>query len=61
VLAAAFSNVATDNLLQGCLEQGLKCVRIGHPATVRPELRGSTLEAQIVEHPLVKQQSSKVR
>jgi AAA domain len=43
VLAAAFSNVAADNVLAGCLSLGLKCVRIGRPASVRPDLWHATL------------------
>jgi AAA domain len=43
VLAAAFSNVAADNVLAGCLSLGLKCVRIGRPVSVRPDLWHATL------------------
>jgi hypothetical protein len=47
VLAAAFSNVAADNVLAGCLSLGLKCVRIGRPASVRPDLWHATLVSHI--------------
>lgn len=44
-LLVAPSNVATDGLLAGCLALGLRCVRLGRPACVRPELRERTLDA----------------
>ncbi|KAM3576755.1 hypothetical protein VYU27_001350 [Nannochloropsis oceanica] len=50
VLAVAFSNVAADNLLEGCLRLGLKAVRVGRAATVRPELRNHTLDALLMQH-----------
>ena len=50
VLAVAFSNVAADNLLEGCLRLGLNAVRVGRAATVRPELRNHTLDALLVNH-----------
>lgn len=42
-MATAFSNVAADNVLEGCRALGLQCVRIGRPAAVRPALWPSTL------------------
>ena len=50
VLAVAFSNVAADNLLEGCLRLGLNAVRVGRAATVRPELRNHTLDALLMQH-----------
>lgn len=50
VLAVAFSNVAADNLLEGCLRLGLNAVRVGRAATVRPELRNHTLDALLANH-----------
>ena len=51
VMATAFSNVAADNLLEGVLRLGLRAVRIGRPATVRPALWDATLDAMVEKHP----------
>lgn len=51
VMATAFSNVAADNLLEGVMKLGLRVVRIGRPATVRPELWPATLDALVENHP----------
>eukprot|EP00752_Nemacystus_decipiens_P008749 g7810.t1 len=53
VMATAFSNVAADNLLEGALELGMRAVRIGRPATVRPALWHATLDALVENHPEV--------
>lgn len=50
-MATAFSNVAADNLLEGALELGLRALRIGRPATVRPTLWHATLDALVENHP----------
>lgn len=50
-MATAFSNVAADNLLEGLLNLGLRAVRIGRPATVRPTLWSATLDAMVENHP----------
>lgn len=52
-MATAFSNVAADNLLDGALELGMRAVRIGRPATVRPDLWHATLDALVENHPEV--------
>lgn len=52
ILATAFSNVAVDNCLQACLEQGLSAVRIGSPVKVRDLLRESTLTSKLQKHKL---------
>lgn len=52
ILACAYTNVATDNLLEGCLDFGLKALRLGRPVKVRPELRKATLESQVEAHHL---------
>lgn len=52
-MATAFSNVAADNLLEGALELGMRAVRIGRPATVRPALWHATLDALVENHPEV--------
>eukprot|EP00903_Cladosiphon_okamuranus_P006318 g6193.t1 len=53
VMATAFSNVAADNLLEGALELGMRAVRIGRPANVRPALWHATLDALVENHPEV--------
>jgi regulator of nonsense transcripts 1 len=52
ILACAYTNVATDNLLEGCLDFGLNALRLGRPVKVRPELRQATLEARTDAHHL---------
>lgn len=51
ILACAYTNVATDNLLEGLLSQGVKALRVGRPVKVRPELRDATLDSQMEIHP----------
>lgn len=52
ILACAYTNVATDNLLEGCLDVGLTALRLGRPIKVRPELRQATLESRVESHAL---------
>ena len=52
ILACAYTNVATDNLLEGCLDVGLNALRLGRPIKVRPELRQATLESRVESHSL---------
>jgi hypothetical protein len=51
VLACAHSNIATDNLLEGLLKQGVKVVRIGRPVNVRSALWNHTLDARLQQEP----------
>ncbi|MDX1637098.1 MAG: IGHMBP2 family helicase [Balneolaceae bacterium] len=44
VLASAASNTAVDNLLEFLVEQGVKAVRVGHPARVSRLLHEHTLD-----------------
>lgn len=60
-MATAFSNVAADNLLEGALELGMRAVRIGRPATVRPALWHATLDALVESHPEVVGEESQKR
>lgn len=46
ILAVASTNAAVDNLLEGLLERGIKAVRVGAPARIRPDLRYASVEAQ---------------
>lgn len=47
VLCAAPSNTAVDNLGLRLGQAGVRAVRLGHPARVRPELMALTLDAQV--------------
>lgn len=47
VLCAAPSNTAVDNLGLRLYGAGVRCVRLGHPARIRPELMALTLDAQV--------------
>jgi hypothetical protein len=50
VLATANSNTAADNLLEGLLAQGVKAVRAGQVARVRPHLQTASMEHMIEGH-----------
>uniref|UniRef100_A0A7S3JZD4 RNA helicase n=1 Tax=Aureoumbra lagunensis TaxID=44058 RepID=A0A7S3JZD4_9STRA len=51
-LVCAASNVAADNLLERLLEyKDLKAIRLGNPASVRPNLRHATLDAMTQNDP----------
>lgn len=51
VLMTAASNAAVDHLLDLCLKQGLRTLRVGHPARVAERLVGATLDARAADHP----------
>ncbi|MEN9799248.1 MAG: hypothetical protein RL653_2944 [Pseudomonadota bacterium] len=51
ILCTAASNAAVDHLLELCLDAGLRCVRIGHPARISPQLQVHALDALVEEHP----------
>jgi regulator of nonsense transcripts 1 len=52
VLAVADTNAAADNLVEGLAARGLRVVRAGGAARVRPSLRHLSLEAQAEQTPL---------
>uniref|UniRef100_A0A0G4HN17 Uncharacterized protein n=1 Tax=Chromera velia CCMP2878 TaxID=1169474 RepID=A0A0G4HN17_9ALVE len=54
ILAAAFSNVAADNILEGLLKMGVKAVRVGRSNVVNPLLYNYTADALVRQHPEVK-------
>jgi predicted DNA helicase len=60
VLATAASNIAVDNMLDFLLDQGVKAVRVGHPARVTSALKNHTLDALIEDDPKF-QQSEELR
>lgn len=51
VFATAPSNTACDNLLECLVREGVKAVRLGHPARIMAHLRGHTLDYQCAHHP----------
>lgn len=51
ILAAAHSNIATDNILEWLLSMNLKVVRIGRPANIRSHLWNATLDYKIQQQP----------
>lgn len=53
VLATAFTNIGTDNILEGLLRAGVAALRLGAPARVRADLRAATLEHKIQSSPLI--------
>jgi superfamily I DNA and/or RNA helicase len=46
VLATSDSNIAVDNLLEGCIRAGMRVVRLGRAEAVRPDLNDYMLENQ---------------
>ena len=51
VLVCAPSNAAIDLLVDKLSQQGLKVLRIGHPARVTEQSLSKTMDAQIASHP----------
>ena len=51
ILCTAASNAAVDHLVELCLAEGLRVVRVGHPARVLPRLVEHTLDVQVEQHP----------
>ena len=61
VLAVAASNVAADELVEGLGALGVRVLRVGQPASIRPELRRVTLDAEIERSPAVKTAREKLK
>ncbi|MFT5583545.1 MAG: ATP-dependent RNA/DNA helicase IGHMBP2 [Cognaticolwellia sp.] len=53
-LALADSNAATDHLALAAESQGLKVLRLGHPARIRPEAKHLSLEIALSKGPFAK-------
>ena len=53
-LALADSNAATDHLALAAEAQGLKVLRLGHPARIRPEAKHLSLESAMAKGPFAK-------
>ncbi|KAL4401765.1 RNA helicase [Malassezia pachydermatis] len=51
ILLAAHTNVAVDNLAEGCVRAGLRVVRAGSATASRTSLAPYTLEAHLAQHP----------
>jgi ATP-dependent RNA/DNA helicase IGHMBP2 len=51
LLCTAASNAAVDHLLSLCLQQGLRAVRIGHPARVSEDVQHVVLDVLVEAHP----------
>lgn len=51
LLCTAASNAAVDHLLELCLNQGLRAIRVGHPARVAARLQEHTLDIVVEDHP----------
>lgn len=51
VLVSAASNAAVDLLAEKLTAQGLRVLRVGHPARVTEEVIAATLDARLAEHP----------
>lgn len=51
LLCTAASNAAVDHLLDLCLRQGLRAVRIGHPARVSERFQDHVLDVLVEAHP----------
>ncbi|GAK64024.1 p-loop containing nucleoside triphosphate hydrolase protein [Moesziomyces antarcticus] len=51
VMLAAHTNVAVDNLADGCIKAGLRVVRIGPSARARAGIDEFTLDAHFLRHP----------
>lgn len=51
ILATADTNAAVDNVVDGLAACGVRVVRVGQPAKVRPSLEALTLESRAANSP----------
>jgi len=51
VLVSSASNLAVDNLLEKVLNEGIPCLRMGHPARVHPHVREATFDTLLKQSP----------
>ncbi|BDA47014.1 probable regulator of nonsense transcripts 1 homolog at C-terminar half [Coccomyxa sp. Obi] len=51
ILACADTNAATDNIVEGLLERGIRVTRMGQPAKAREAVRHATLEGKALQTP----------
>lgn len=52
ILVSTYTNVAVDNLVEGCAAAGLKPLRVSYGGNVRQDLVETTLDRQLDRHPL---------
>lgn len=52
LLVCTYTNVAVDNLVEGLAKAGMRPLRVGFNAKVKPALHPHTLDAKIDLHPL---------
>ncbi len=55
VFATAPSNTACDNILERLVRDGVKTLRLGHPARIATSLREHTLDFKLALHPLAQE------
>jgi superfamily I DNA and/or RNA helicase len=58
-MAAAFTNIAVDNLLEGLIKEGIPALRIGQSDRIAENLQNCTLEARCAESPIQKRMDEK--
>jgi hypothetical protein len=51
ILVCTYTNMALDHIVEGLVERGLKPLRVGLDAKVRPPLKEYVLEAYLDRHP----------
>lgn len=51
ILVCTYTNMALDHIVEGLVERGLKPLRVGLDAKVRPALKNYVLEAYLDRHP----------
>lgn len=51
ILVSAYTNTACDNLADGMRKRGLKVLRYGSPSRIREDLKETTLDWYLEQHP----------